>query len=265
MGLFDAKDYHPDDDIGVVGSHDNLALEAALQSIVLLQNRNGLLPLSSNYPHLVVIGPHIHAREILLSNYHGSKCGCGDDSDTYYCIETPLQALQKKTQHIIQGVQGCHVSGNNLDEIDLATQAAKDADVIILMVGLDQSQEREGRDSNEMTLPGLQPELIQSVLQVASTKTILVVISGGAVALGQNILHQMPAILSAPYGGQAASQALAQVLFGDYNPMGELAATMYPFSFVDNLPLTERGLRVGVGRTHMHYQGTPKFAFGYGM
>jgi beta-D-xylosidase 4 len=265
LGLFDAKDYHPDDDIGVVGSHDDLALEAALQSIVLLQNRDGLLPLSSNHPRLALIGPHIHAREVLLSNYHGSKCGCGDDSDTYNCIDTPLQALQKKTQHTIRGVQGCHVSGNDLDEIDLATQAAQDADVVILIVGLDQSQESEGRDRNETTLPGLQIELIQSVLQVASTKTILVVISGGAVALGQNILDQTPAILSAPYGGQAASQALAQVLFGDYNPTGKLAATMYPPSFVDDLPLTEMGLQVGVGRTHMYYQGTPEFAFGYGL
>jgi beta-glucosidase-like glycosyl hydrolase len=264
LGLFDPKEYHPDDDVGVIGSHDDLALEAALQSIVLLQNRNGLLPLDPNQK-LAVIGPHIHATEALLSSYHGAKCGCGKASESWDCIETPLQALEKVSNYPIKAVTGCHVAGADLNEIDQATQAAEESDVVILLVGLDHTQEREGLDRNETTLPGLQPQLIKSILEVASNKTVLILIHGGSMSLGDYILEHTPAILSAPYGGQAASHALASVLLGEYNPSGKLAVTMYPPSFVQELPLTEMGLQVGVGRTHMYYQGTPEFPFGHGL
>lgn len=62
-----------------------------------------------------------------------------------------------------------------------------------------------------------------------------------------------------------ASQALADVLFGVFNPTGKLSATMYPPSFVDELPLTEMSLTAGPGRTHLYYTGTPEFVFGHGL
>ena len=66
-------------------------------------------------------------------------------------------------------------------------------------------------------------------------------------------------------GGEAGGTALADVLFGAYNPTGKLAATMYPPEYVDQIALTEMGLTVGPGRTHMFYTGTPEFAFGSGL
>jgi hypothetical protein len=169
------------------------------------------------------------------------------------------------TNHPVTGIMGCHISGTDLNEIEEATKAARESDAVIIFAGLDTSQEREGLDRNQTTLPGLQPELIQAVLQVASNKTILVLIHGGSLSLGEYVLTNTPAIVSAPYGGQAASLALASVLFGEYNPTGKLAATMYPPSFVHDLPLTEMGLRVGVGRTYLYYKGTPEFPFGHGL
>jgi beta-glucosidase len=99
LGLFNAKEkenYNPLEDIDVVGKvqHSKLALEAAQQGIVLLQNKNNLLPLDRNTASRVaIIGPQIHASEALLSNYHGSKCDCsatsrGQKDNDFSCIET---------------------------------------------------------------------------------------------------------------------------------------------------------------------------------
>jgi len=263
LGLFDPKDFDPNQDIKTVGSHGDLAFEAALQSIVLLQNRNSILPLDPSLK-LAVIGPHINSTAALLSNYHGNKCGCGP-SRGFSCLETPLQALTAMASGSVTGITGCHVAQDDLNEIDKATKAAKESDAVILLVGLDQSQESEGKDRAQMTLPGLQPDLIEAVLRVASEKTILVLLHGGSVSLGESIRAHTPAIISASYGGEAASKALASVLFGEYNPTGKLAATMYPPSFGDELPITEMGLRVGVGRTHLYYKGAPEFPFGHGL
>ena len=263
LGLFDPKDFDPGHDINVVGSHGDLAFEAALQSIVLLQNRNNILPLDPN-SKFAVIGPHINSTVELLSNYHGQKCGCGS-SMNFSCITTPLQALSAMANSPVTGIMGCHVVNDDLNEIEEATRAAKESDAVILLVGLDQSQESEGKDRTQITLPGLQTDLIQAVLQVVSDKTILVLVHGGSVSFEESILARTPAVISASYGGEAASEALASVLFGKYNPTGKLSSTMYPPSFEKDLPITEMGVRVGVGRTHLYYKGAPEFPFGHGL
>jgi beta-D-xylosidase 4 len=292
LGLFDAtskinnNSNNPEDDIKLIGSsqHSQLAYEAAQQSIVLLQNRNKLLPLDPMKKfNLAIIGPHINATVALLSNYHGDKCKCTnnddasidcthrpDSEDRMSCIETPLQAISKRLQpqdtyQSVKGLMGCTIGGTELNELDDATELAIQSDVVLLLLGLDQSQESEGLDRYETTLPGLQPKLLQNILEVAGDKTVIVLFHGGAMSLGQDSLDMAGAILTAGYGGQAGSSALADVLFGTYNPTGKLAATWYPPSFVNELPMTEMGLRVGVGRTHLFYQGIPEFPFGHGL
>lgn len=274
LGLFDSpKKDNPQEDIASIGSpqHRQLALEAALQSIVLLQNKNNLLPLDVNEKKsLAVIGPHFNATKGLFGNYHGSPCKCRSDGnmdDDFSCIETPLQAIKRmKSPDQVKSLMGCDIAGKDGSSTDIerAKKLAQESDIVILLLGLDQSQEKEELDRYETTLPGLQPNLMESILDVAGEKTIIVLIHGGSVSLG-DIRSKAGAILSAGYGGEVASDAIASVLFGYYNPTGKLAATMYPSSFVHEIPLTEMGLRVGVGRTHMYYQGNPEYAFGHGL
>jgi beta-D-xylosidase 4 len=265
LGLFDVKEYQPEQALHMVGSHGSLALEAALQSIVLLKNQEGILPLEPDHK-IAMIGPHVFGREVFLSNYNGDVCLKNDSQDSMYaCIQSPVEAFSKLADHPINARLGCHVADTDLNEIDKAVESAKNADRVVLLVGLDQTQEREEKDRTETILPGLQQELIHAILGVASEKTIIVLIHGGAISLGDDTIAKAPAILSASYGGQMASQALAQVLFGAYNPTGKLAATMYRPSYVNDIPLTEMGLNVGVGRTHMYFSGSPEFAFGYGL
>lgn len=272
LGLFDSTkkgNDNPEIDISSIDTpqHQQLALEAALQSIVLLQNKNNLLPLDMNKEKsLAVIGPHGDAHQVFQGNYYGVRCGCPGDTDRYSCIESPLQAIKRKVKFPdqVKSVKGCNVADSDIMDIDKAKELAQNSDFVILFLGLDQDLESEGHDRYETTLPGLQPKLMESVLSVAGNNTIIVLIHGGIVSLGEG-RSKAGAILSTGYGGQAASSAITSVLFGEYNPTGKLATTVYPPSFVHQLPLTEMGLRVGVGRTYMYYSGKAEFTFGHGL
>jgi len=271
LGLFDPKkdENNLNDDITLIDSpsHQQLAYEAALQSIVLLQNKNNLLPLDMNgQKSVAVIGPHIDAHYAFMSNYHGDRCGCPGDGGVDSCIKSPLETIKQKMKFPdkIKSVKGCNIADSDIMEIDKAKDLAQNSDVVILFLGLDQGQEGEGLDRVESSLPGLQPKLMESVLDIAGEKTIIVLIHGGTVSLGEE-RNKAGAILSTGYGGQAGASAIASVLFGEYNPTGKLAATVYPPSFVNEIPLTEMGLRVGVGRTYMYYSGKAEFTFGHGL
>ena len=273
LGLFDSgkkEKRNPEADIASIDSpeHQQLALEAALQSIVLLQNENSLLPLDKGVS-LALIGPHLDAKEAFMSNYHGDRCGCSTEKcnlGSSGCIESPLEAVQKMVLNPaqVQSTKGCNVADSDVNDIEKAKELAQASDAVILFLGIDNGLESEGLDRMTTTLSGLQPELMESVLDVAGDKTIIVLIHGGTISLGEG-RSTAGAIISAGYGGEAGASAIASVLFGDYNPTGKLAATVYPPSFVDDLPLTEMGLRVGVGRTYMYYSGQAEFEFGHGL
>lgn len=206
------------------------------------------------------------AMKFFMGNYHGARCDCPNDGGGYNCIESPLEVIKRKFKYPkrVNSVKGCNVANNDIMEIEKAKEAAKNSDVVILFLGLNGDEEGEGHDRTEIGLPGLQPKLMESVLNVAGDKTIIVLIHGGTVSLGEE-RSKAGAILSTGYGGEAGSSAIVSVIFGEFNPTGKLAATVYPASYVDELPLTEMGLRVGVGRTYMYYSGEAEFTFGHGL
>ena len=280
LGLFDNdKDSQPYFNLGVQDidspEHQNLALEAARQTVVLLKNEAGTLPLGQKgAQNIAIVGPHFNATSLLLSNYHGSRCldpgvsgpGSGKNFD---CIVTPLEAITDRNAKAgggwVKGAKGCEVDSKDGSGIAEAVALAGEADVVILAMGIDDRQEREGLDRTITTLPGLQVELVNAVLKAKGGKdVILVLFSGGAMSLGP-LKDGVATIVSAGYGGEMGSEGLADVLFGLYNPTGKLAATMYPPDYVNQIPLTEMGLTVPPGRTHMFYTGTPEFTFGSGL
>lgn len=261
LGLFDSKSSDHEEAFDAVGSHRKLALDAARQSIVLMKNQVGVLPLERDM-RVALIGPHIDGREVFVGNYHGTVC-IGEDS--FSCIESPREAFEKASTSIPTFVEGCHVSDQDLDEIEQAAEAAQQVDRVVFMLGLDQTIESEGKDRVLTTLPGLQKKLLRAVLDVAADKTVIVLVHGGSVSLGHDAIERSGAILSASYGGAKASQALVEVLFGAYNPTGKLSSTVYPPEYVEELPLTEMSLTEGPGRTHIYYTGLPEFSFGHGL
>lgn len=265
LGLFEPKGVQPYFDKAKYGihridspEHQQLALEAAMQSLVLLKNDAGTLPFKRGIK-LAVVGPHTEGREVMLSNYHGQRC----PSNKYECITSPIQAItEANTGGETVGVVGVGVAGDPND-IPSAVKAAQAADAVVLVVGIDGSQEGEEHDRSDCGLPGRQPQLVEAI-SALKKPTVMVLIHGGALCLG-HLKEGMPAIIDAFYGGERGSEALAAVLFGDYNPSGKLPVTMYPPEYMQQLPITQMSVSAPPGRTHLYYTGTPEFPFGAGL
>ncbi|KAG0480365.1 hypothetical protein HPP92_011223 [Vanilla planifolia] len=246
-------------------ANQDLALEAARQGIVLLKNSNDSLPLHpSNIATLAVIGPNINVTKTMLGNYEGTPCK----------YTTPLQGLTATSSNSkILAVPGCTdvaCSANGF-QLDAAKQAAAKADVTVLIVGADQSVEREGVDRTDLNLPGQQNVLVQEVTKAAKGLVVLVIMSGGPfdVSFAKDD-DRVSAILWVGYPGEAGGAAIADILYGKYNPSGRLPVTWYPQSFVDKVPMTDMRMRPDPstgypGRTYRFYTGDVVYAFGDGL
>lgn len=140
-----------------------------------------------------------------------------------------------------------------------AVEAANEADVVVLVAGLSSLLEEEGLDRSEIELPEIQQDLIREVLSVGKP-SILVLMTGGSVALDGEAL-QVPAILEAWYPGQAGGTAVADVLFGDYNPGGRLPVTFYKST--SQLPDYEDYSMEN--RTYKYFTDDPLYPFGHGL
>jgi len=195
-----------------------------------------------------------------MSNYHGSACPDGK----FDCITMPWQAIeaanaggQTKMLHAV------NVNDNKGEDIAGAVALSQWADHVILVLGLDQTIEAEGRDRYNSTLPAVQLQLAQAVFATGKP-TIVLLVHGGAMTLG-DVRNNSSAIMDCFYGGIRAADAMANVLFGAYNPTGKLAVTMYPEGYLNSLPLTQMSVKQAPGRTHLYYTGKPEFAFGDGL
>ncbi|CAM8942411.1 unnamed protein product [Rhodiola kirilowii] len=240
--------------------HQNLALEAARHGIVLLKNTAKLLPLpKSSTGSLAVIGPNANNSETLQGNYYGPPCKS----------ITPLQALQSYVKNVRYHT-GCINTACNSVSLSPALNTAMEADYVVLIMGLDQNQEREAVDRSNLFLPGKQQKLITSVADIAKKPVVLVFLSGGPIDISFAKVHpKIGAILWAGYPGESGATALSEIIFGDHNPGGKLPVTWYPQEFV-KVPMTDMRMRAVPsdgypGRTYRFYEGSTVFPFGYGL
>ncbi|KAJ8541404.1 hypothetical protein K7X08_002220 [Anisodus acutangulus] len=240
--------------------HRELALEAARNGIVLLKNSDKLLPLSKlKKISLSVIGPKANDTDVLLGNYEGYPCK----------NVTLLQGLQGYVGNTMYH-PGCNFIICTSAAIDEAVDIAKKADYVVLVMGLDQTLEKEKLDRTELGLPGMQEKLVTAVAQAASKPVILVLMCGGPVDVSfakdnQNI----GGILWVGYPGEGGAAALAEIIFGEHNPGGKLPVTWYPKDF-NKISMTDMRMRpvssAGYpGRTYRFYNGPKVFEFGYGL
>lgn len=190
-------------------AHQVLALQAAEDGIVLLKNSDRLLPLpKSKSASLAVIGPNANSAQTLLGNYAGPSCRS----------ITPLQALQTYVENTVY-YPGCDTVACSSASIDKAVDIAKGANHVVLIMGLDQTQEKEELDRVNLVLPGRQQELITRVAKAAKKPVILVLLCGGPVDVTfAKHDRNIGSILWAGYPGEAGGVALAEVIFGDHNP-----------------------------------------------
>lgn len=242
--------------------HQQLALEAAREGIVLLKNNNRVLPLFKTRTRtLAVIGPNADVTNVMIGNYAGIPCR----------YTTPRQGLGKYATTIYK--PGCQnvACQRNPTLIHDASQAASQADATVIIVGADQSVEREGLDRGSLLLPGQQEQMVLEVTAASRGPVILVVMSGGPMDISfARDSNKISSILWVGYPGQAGGDALADIIFGHHNPGGRLPVTWYPQDFVTRVPMTNMNMRPDratgyPGRTYRFYTGKAVYPFGYGL
>ncbi|MGC9261502.1 MAG: glycoside hydrolase family 3 C-terminal domain-containing protein, partial [Phycisphaerae bacterium] len=248
-------------------AHRSVALQAARESIVLLKNDNNFLPLQkSQLKTVAVIGPM--AGQCNLGGYSGSPFvkispydGIAEALGAKSPEAAPHKLRPKSGQPVVVFKPGCSELGPK-DETMFAeaVDAARNADVVIMVCGVGENVDSEGHDRTDIKLTGMQHELIQACYK-ANPKTVLVISSNNTVAVNWEQQH-LPAIVSAIFAGQAQGTAIADVLFGNYNPGGKTCCTWY--KSVDQLP-PFHNYDIRKGRTYMYFEGQPLYPFGYGL
>jgi beta-glucosidase len=247
-------------------AHENVSREVAEQGVVLLKNQNALLPLdAAKITSIAVIGENA----IRLQD-----AGGGSSRVKTFSEVTPLQGIVNRAgqQVNVTFSEGYEKNGSP-DLADRAVAAAKAADVVIYVGGLNHDFDREGADRKSYKLPYGQDELIQRIV-AANPKTIVVLV--GTPVRMDAWVDQVPAVLQAWYMGMEGGNALAHILFGDVDPSGKLPCTIakqlddYPPHALDAYPGTngvvdyKEGLLVGY-RWFDTKQVEPQFPFGFGL
>jgi len=269
LGLFDDpyrfSDAKREQEVLNDPSHRAAARDVARKSLVLLKNDKQLLPLDKNVKSIAVIGPLADARRDL----EGGWIVKSDAANVASLLDGIRSHVSKDTR--ILTAQGCDVACTSTDGFAAAVEAAKQADSVLLVVGESWDMSGEAKSRTDISLPGLQGKLFEA-LQAAG-KPVAVVIMAGRPLIFNTIADQAPAILYTWFAGSEGGNAIADVLFGDYNPAGKLPIT-FPRS-VGQIPITYAQYQTGrpvVDEKNVVYKSayidspnTPRFAFGHGL
>jgi beta-D-xylosidase 4 len=169
----------------------------------------------------------------------------------------------------VQYAHGCDISGTNESDFAAALELARSADIVFFFGGLDQSIETEGHDRITIDLPAIQLSLLQQLEKVVRSPIHVVIMSGSSVDLSYiRDSPQYGSLIWAGYPGESGGAAIANVVFGQYNPAARLPITFYPASYVDQVSMLDMHMRpsnVSSGRTYKFYTGQPVFEFGSGL
>jgi beta-glucosidase len=179
----------------------------------------------------------------------------------WFRFYNPSDTVETPEGTILNYAPGCSIKGAK-DQIafDSAVNLARNSDIAVVVCGTDLSVADEGTDRTSLDLPGVQEELIKAIFH-ANPKTIMVLLTGFSLSINW-VQDSIPAVLTAWYDGQSQGTAIADVLFGDYNPRGKLSTTWYK-SVSDLPPMDDYDIKNN--RTYMYYQGEPLYPFGHGL
>ena len=278
MGLFENPYVSPEQARKVVRcpAHKALAREVARKGIVLLKN-NGILPLPKDIGHIAVIGPNADNLYNQLGDYTAPQAR----EEITTLLDGIRQAVSPKTQ--VTYVKGCAVRDTASHDLRDAVEAARNADAVVVAIGGSSARDfeteyiqtgaaavseranavpdmdcGEGFDRSTLRLLGKQEELLE-VIAATGKPMIVVYIQGRTLNMNLAAEHA-DALLTAWYPGEQGGAAVADLLFGDYNPSGRLSVS---------IPRSEGQLPIfysqGVQRDYVEEKGTPLYAFGYGL
>jgi beta-glucosidase len=247
--------------------HTKAAREMAAKSIVLLKNERDVLPLSKGLKTIAFIGPMVKPKR----DNHGFWAVDVKEADSTYIVsqwEGLVNKAGKRTK--ILYAKGCGVEDKSKEGFADALLVASQAEVIILSIGENFNKSGEAKSKSNLHLPGVQEDLIRELQKTG--KPIVILINAGRPLVIDWIADNMPTIVYTWWLGSEAGNAIADVLFGDYNPSGKL-----PMSF----PRTEGQIPIyynhfSTGRpsvnedkvyksAYIDLPNSPKFPFGYGL
>ena len=295
LGLFENTYVNPAAAVKVIDTPEDrkLALEAARKSIVLLKNDGNILPLKKNLRSIAVIGPSAKSQRNLLGDYTypahiryeiktDKKTGnirlvLKDKDKNKDEVDAPevvtilygIKATVSKDTKVVYA-RGCEVKETGKEGFAEAVKAAKAADVAAVVCGdisglMPDATSGEMRDRSELGLPGVQGELVKAVHETG-TPTVLVLANGRPYTL-KWLAEKIPAIVVAWEPGEEGGQAVADVLFGDYNPGGKL-----PTSFPRNegqIPVyyyrKPSCRKSGIWQDYVDGSADPVYEFGHGL
>jgi len=277
LGMFDPTELVPyaqiPFELNNSRAHDDMALKMAHKSMTLLKN-NGILPLNKNLiKKIAVIGPNADNINALRGNYYGS-------ASNPVTIINGIKAKAGTEIEVVYHKGVSLVTSQNKDSLVLSKEILKDietADVALFVGGLDATW--EGEESNEMRahngedgflggdrtkieLPEVQINALKAMTKTG-TPVVFVLLAGSAVSFN-GLEQELEGLLAAWYPGQRGGDAVADVLFGEYNPAGRLPVTFY--SSTDELAgFEDYNMRAGKGFTYRYYNGEALYPFGHGM
>ncbi|MCU4802706.1 glycoside hydrolase family 3 C-terminal domain-containing protein [Halobacteria archaeon HArc-gm2] len=279
-GLFEADPVDPDavDEVFETTAQRDLARRAARESVTLLEDESGLLPLSEG-DSIAAIGPKADATEGLLGDYaylaHFPEL---EDEAAGIDIVSPLDGLENRLgEDAVTHEPGCTLTGPSMADVADAADAAAEADVAVAFVGGNSTVDHsdtdeaasqrpsvstsgEGRDVTDLTLPGVQQTLLD-VVATTDTPLVAVVLSGKAHAL-ESVTEVADAVLHAWLPGEEGGNGVADVLVGDHNPSGRLPVSL-PHS-ASQLPVHYGRKPNDVRNDYVYTPGDALFPFGHG-
>ncbi|GAA3511303.1 glycoside hydrolase family 3 N-terminal domain-containing protein [Aquimarina addita] len=277
LDLFEHPDFNDNKDFLYAEDHLEKAKKAAIESTVLLKNRNALLPIPEG-KKLAIIGPLANASHEQLGTWNFD----GERERTI----TPLQAFKKDSLSNFEFSEGLSYSRDRSDKGFVeAIKVAKSSDVILFFAGEEAILSGEAHSRANLSLPGAQEELIDK-LHKTGKPIVLIIMAGRPITLG-NILHKVDAILMSWHPGTMGGQALHEIITGKVSPSGRLPVTwpkevgqvplyynhtntgrpVVPEEFVqmDSIPIDAWQSSLGNTSHYLDVGYLPQFPFGYGL
>jgi beta-glucosidase len=245
--------------------HVRIARDVARKSLVLLKNEKAALPLRKDLKSIAVIGPLADARRDL----EGGWIVASDVSRVVSLLDGIKGKVSPNTELIV--AKGCDAACTGTDGFAEAVAAANKAEAVVLVVGETWDMSGEAKSRSDIGLPGLQARLFDAV--AATGKPVVVAIMAGRPLIFNNVADNAAAVLYTWFAGSQGGNAIADVLFGDYNPSGKLPMT-FPRS-VGQIPLAYTQYRTGrpvenvknvvYKSAYIDGPNTPRYAFGHGL
>jgi len=249
--------------IGGKSYKDSIALQLAKESIVLLKNENNLLPVKKNIKSIALIGPLANNSEDVL----GMWSAAGKPDDVVTVLQGIKNLLGNNTE--INYLKGCNINDNDSSDFNASIEIAKQFDLVILVVGEERKMSGEAASKTDLNIPGVQEELVKRIYETG-VLTVVVLMNGRPLTINW-ISENIPAIVEAWFLGDQTGNAIAQVLFGDYNPSGKSPVTfprstgqipIYYYQKSTGRPIIEEDKYTS---KYLDSPNTPLYPFGYGL